>query len=296
MSTARPPEAAQHRGPQGEGTPVNAADQAGSPAIRFERQDSVGVLTLNRPESLNSLSLQAIKDLLLQIRAIAHDTTLRSLLITGAGRGFCAGWQLDASGVPGLPDESFGVRQAHLMAEYFNPVIQELHDLPIPTVAAVNGVCAGAGVSIALAADIVIAADEASFVLTFAPRLGLVPDLGATWKLPRLLGWARAQAITMLGDRIRAEDATRWGMIWRNVPLAELQDTALSVARKLASAPPGVCREVRHAYHAAQVSTLPDQLEYERLRQRALLDSPAFGEGMRAFQEKREPDFYPRTE
>ncbi|MBL8338275.1 MAG: enoyl-CoA hydratase/isomerase family protein [Rhodoferax sp.] len=266
------------------------------PVIRFERQGTVGVLTLNRPESLNSLSLQAVKDLLQQIRAVGRDAAVRSLLITGAGRGFCAGWQLEASGVPGLPDESLGVRQAHLMAEHFNPVIQELHDLPIPTVAAINGVCAGAGVSIALAADIAIAADEASFVLTFAPRLGLVPDLGATWKLPRLLGWARAQAITMLGEPIRAEDATRWGMIWRNVPLAELQAMALSVARRLAGAPPGVCREVRHAYHAAQVSTLPDQLDYERLRQRVLLDSPAFGEGLRAFQEKREPDFFARTD
>ena len=275
---------------------MSTATPGSAPAIRFERQGPVGVLTLDRPESLNSLSLQAIKDLLQQLRGIAADPTVRALVLTGAGRGFCAGWQLDASGVPGLSDESFGVRQAHLMAEYFNPVIQAMHDLPIPTVAAVNGVCAGAGVSIALAADIVIAADEASFVLTFAPRLGLVPDLGATWKLPRLLGWARAQAITMLGERVRAEEATRWGMIWRNVPLAELQDTALSVARRLAGAPSGVCREVRHAYHAAQVSTLATQLDYERLRQRDLLDAPAFGEGLRAFQEKREPDFHPRTE
>jgi 2-(1,2-epoxy-1,2-dihydrophenyl)acetyl-CoA isomerase len=269
---------------------------ATAPAIRFERQGPVGVLTLDRPESLNSLSLQAIKDLLQQLRSIAADPTVRALVLTGAGRGFCAGWQLDASGVPGLSDESFGVRQAHLMAEYFNPVIQVMHDLPIPTVAAVNGVCAGAGVSIALAADIVIAADEAAFVLTFAPRLGLVPDLGATWKLPRLVGWARAQAITMLGERVRADEATRWGMIWRNVPLAELPDTALSVARRLAGAPPGVCREVRHAYHAAQGNSLADQIDYERLRQRDLLDAPAFGEGLRAFQEKREPDFHPRAE
>ena len=275
---------------------MSTATPGSAPAIRFERQGPVGVLTLDRPESLNSLSLQAIKDLLQQLRGIAADPTVRALVLTGAGRGFCAGWQLDASGVPGLSDESFGVRQAHLMAEYFNPVIQAMHDLPIPTVAAVNGVCAGAGVSIALAADIVIAADEASFVLTFAPRLGLVPDLGATWKLPRLVGWARAQAITMLGERVRAEEATRWGMIWRNVPLAELQDTALSVARRLAGAPSGVCREVRHAYHAAQVSTLATQLDYERLRQRDLLDAPAFGEGLRAFQEKREPHFHPRTE
>lgn len=263
--------------------------------VEITRQGHVAVLTLNRPASLNSLSLDAIKLLLAQLQAVAADNSLRALVITGAGRGFCAGWQLDESGVPGLPDESLGVRQAHLMAEYFNPVIQVLHELPIPTVAAVNGVCAGAGVSIALAADIVLAAESASFVLTFAPKLGLVPDLGASWKLPRLLGWARAQAITMLGERVSAAQALQWGMIWRSLPDAELASTALGLANRLAAAPPGVCREVRHAYHAAQVNDLAAQLEYERLRQRELLDAPSFAEGLAAFQEKRPPNFHQAT-
>ena len=256
------------------------------------RQDAIAVLTLNRPESLNSLGLDGVKELLGHLRGIGADQSVRALIVTGAGRGFCAGWQLDANGVPGLPDESLGVRQAHLMAEYFDPLIQTLHDLPIPTVAAVNGVCAGMGVSIALAADIVIAATEASFVLTFAPKLGLVPDLGATWKLPRLLGWARAQAVTMLGERIGAEQAVQWGMIWRHVPAAELQATAMSLAERLAAAPPRVCREVRHAFHAAQFNSLATQMDFERLRQRELLDRPSFAEGLKAFQEKRNPDFH----
>jgi 2-(1,2-epoxy-1,2-dihydrophenyl)acetyl-CoA isomerase len=260
--------------------------------ITLTRQGAVMVLTLDHPVSLNSLSLDTIKQLLVAIRALAHDGQSRALLITGAGRAFCAGWQLDESGVPGLPDESFGVRQAHLMQEYFNPVIQALHDLPIPVVAAVNGVCAGAGVSIALAADIVVASDDASFVLTFAPKLGLVPDLGATWKLPRLLGWARAQAVTLLGDRIRAADAVAWGMIWRSLPAGELMGEAMALALRLSDAPPGVCREVRHAYHAAQTRDLAAQMEYERLRQRELLDSPSFREGIAAFQQKRAPRFH----
>ena len=260
--------------------------------IQFSKQGAIGVLTLNRPTSLNSLSLEAIKALLAQLRQIGADSSIRALLITGAGRAFCAGWQLDESGVPGLSDESLGVRQAHLMAEYFNPVIQAMHDLPIPIVAAVNGVCAGAGVSIALAADIVMAAESASFVLTFAPKLGLIPDLGATWKLPRLLGWGRAQAITMLGDRIRAAEAVQWGMIWRSLPDAELYDGALATAARLASGPPGICREVRHAYHEAQTNSLAAQMEFERLRQRELLDAASFSEGMNAFQQKREPDFH----
>jgi 2-(1,2-epoxy-1,2-dihydrophenyl)acetyl-CoA isomerase len=178
------------------------------------------------------------------------------------------------------------------MAEYFNPVIQTLHDMPFPTVAAVNGVCAGAGVSVALAADIVLAADEASFVLTFTPKLGLVPDLGATWKLPRLIGWARAQAVTLLGDRITAQQAHAWGMIWRHLPGAELQAEAMVLAQRLAQSPKGMGREVRHAFHEAQVNDLASQMDYERLRQRDLIDTPAFHEGLNAFQEKRAPNFH----
>ncbi len=273
-------------------TDISAPDSG----ISLAREGSVLVLTLNRPSSLNSLNLDTVKQMLAALKALANDSQTRALLITGAGRAFCAGWQLDESGVPGLPDESFGVRQSHLMEEYFNPVIQALHDLSIPSIAAVNGVCAGAGVSIALAADIVVASDEASFVLTFAPRLGLVPDMGATWKLPRLLGWARAQAVTMLGDRIRAAEAVQWGMIWRSFPPAELQPSALALAQRLANAPPGICREVRRAYHAAQTSDLASQMDYERLRQRELLDAATFREGVQAFQQKREPRFYPESD
>jgi 2-(1,2-epoxy-1,2-dihydrophenyl)acetyl-CoA isomerase len=259
--------------------------------IELTRDRGVGVLTLNRPESLNSLSLDTIKALLHTFRTCATDPSLKVLVLTGAGRGFCAGWQLDESGVPGLPDESIGVRQAHLMQEYFNPVIQALHDMPIPTIASINGVCAGAGVSIALACDVAIASRSASFVLTFAPRLGLIPDLGATWKLPRLIGWARAQAVTMLGDRIAAEQAEEWGMIWQCVADERLSADTEATARRLAATPPGVCREVRLAYHAAQANDAATQMDYERLRQRTLLDKPSFNEGLKAFREKRTPNF-----
>jgi 2-(1,2-epoxy-1,2-dihydrophenyl)acetyl-CoA isomerase len=262
-------------------------------AIALTREGAVAVVTLDRPASLNSLGLADVKALLAQLRALEADATVRALLITGAGRGFCAGWQLDGDGgIPGLPDESLGVRQAHLMAEYFNPLIEALHASRLPSVAAVNGVAAGMGVSIALAADILIAADDASFVLTFAPRLGLVPDLGATWKLPRLIGWARAQAIALLGERVGAAQAAQWGMIWRAVPAAELHATALQTAQRLADAPAGIAREVRHAHAAAQRNDLAAQLEHERLRQRELLDAPAFAEGLAAFQHKRAPRFH----
>ena len=260
--------------------------------LLLTREGHVAVLTLNRPDSLNSLSLQTVKDLLNLLKTLHDDDRVRSLLVTGAGRGFCTGWQLEEGGVPGLPEESFGVRQAHLMAEYFNPVIQAFHDLPFPVVAAVNGPCAGAGVSVALAADIVLAAESAYFMLTFSPRLGLIPDLGATWKLPRLIGWARAQAATLLGEKIPASEAAAAGMIWRCVPDTSLMNEARAVAVQLAKGPPGIACEVRHAYHASSTNTLAEQLDYERLRQRSLLDSHAFSEGLKAFAEKRAPDFY----
>lgn len=262
-------------------------------ALLQERHGPVAVVMLNSPQTLNSLDLAAIRELLTTIRALGADPTVRALLLTGAGRAFCAGWKLDSDGVPGLPDESLGASQSHLMEEYYNPLIQALDELPVPSVAAVNGVAAGAGVSLALACDIALAADTASFVLTFAPRLGLVPDLGASWKLPRLIGWARAQAVTMLGERITAEMAQQWGLVWRQVAAPALMDEALATAQRLADTPRGTCRAVRATFAAAQINDLAQQMHHERRRQRDLLDAAAFAEGLRAFQEKRNPRFHP---
>ena len=253
--------------------------------------ERIATLTFNRPASLNSLSLGSIQALLQHLRDLSVRSDVRALVITGQGRGFCAGWQLDMDQVPGIDGESLGVRQSHLMAEYFNPVIEALHDCPFPTLAAVNGVCAGAGVSLALACDVVIAHHSASFVMTFAPRLGLIPDLGATWKMPRLVGWARAQATALLGERISAEQAAQWGMIWRAVPDAEFQSAVNDTSMRLSLGPPGIAKEVRHAHHAAQTNTLSQQMDVERQRQRVLLDTPHFREGVAAFVQKRAPKF-----
>lgn len=259
--------------------------------IIVEHIDGVAVLTLNRPAVLNNLSLAAIQEMLHAVREIARTGSARALLITGAGRGFCAGGELSSGGGASLDGDSLGARQTQLMKEYYLPLIHALHDLPIPIVAAVNGVAAGAGVSLALAADIVIAARSSSFVLTFAPRLGLIPDLGATWKLPRLIGWTRAMAMTMTGEKVAAQTAVEWGMIWKCVDDAELMPAALKLASGLAAGPKGIFREVRNAYAAAQFNDLPAQLEYETERLRELLDTPALKEGIAAFREKREPDF-----
>jgi 2-(1,2-epoxy-1,2-dihydrophenyl)acetyl-CoA isomerase len=259
--------------------------------ILLRVQDHIATLTFNRPQSLNSLSLDSIQSLLHQLRDLSVRRDVRALVLTGQGRGFCAGWQLDMDQVPGIEGESLGVRQSHLMAEYFNPVIEALNDCPFPTLAAVNGVSAGAGVSLALACDVVIAHQSASFVMTFAPRLGLIPDLGATWKMPRLVGWARAQATALLGERISADQAAQWGMIWRAVSDADFQSAVAETASRLSLGPPGIAKEVRHAHHAAQTHTLAQQLDFERQRQRVLLDSPHFLEGVAAFAQKREPKF-----
>ena len=137
----------------------------------------------------------------------------------------------------------------------------------------------------------VIAHHSASFVMTFAPRLGLIPDLGATWKMPRLVGWARAQATALLGERISAEQAAQWGMIWRAEPDAEFQSAVNDTSARLSLGPPGIAKEVRHAHHAAQTNTLSQQMDVERQRQRVLLDTPHFREGVAAFAQKREPKF-----
>jgi len=259
--------------------------------ILLRVQDHIATLTFNRPQSLNSLSLGSIQTLLQQLRELSVRRDVRALVLTGQGRGFCAGWQLDMDQVPGIAGESLGVRQSHLMAEYFNPVIDALNDCPFPTLAAVNGMCAGAGISLALACDVVIAHESASFVMTFAPRLGLIPDLGATWKMPRLVGWARAQATALLGERISADQAAQWGMIWRAASDADFQAAIADTASRLSLGPPGIAKEVRHAHQAAQTHTLAQQLDFERQRQRLLLDSPHFLEGVAAFAQKREPNF-----
>jgi 2-(1,2-epoxy-1,2-dihydrophenyl)acetyl-CoA isomerase len=258
--------------------------------IRVEQIDGVVVLTLNRPAVLNNLSLDTIKEILHSIQMISSNGSARALLITGEGRAFCAGGELSADG-PGLAGDSLGKRQSVLMDEYFNPLIRALHDLPIPIIAAINGVAAGAGVSFALTADLVIAARSASFLLTFAPRLGIIPDLGATWKLPRLVGWARALGMTVTGEKLAAQTAAEWGLIWKCVDDDELMPVAMKLAAQLAAGPPGIFREVRHALAAAQLNDLPAQLSYEAAKLGTLLDTPAFTEGVAAFQAKREPDF-----
>jgi 2-(1,2-epoxy-1,2-dihydrophenyl)acetyl-CoA isomerase len=251
----------------------------------------IATLTLNRPETLNSISDALTRDARDALAEVRETKSARALILTGAGRGFCAGAELNESIVNGDGSQSAGQSLNASMRDRTNPLIVDLKDLPIPVVAAVNGVAAGAGVGFALAADITVAARSASFILTFGPKLGLIPDVGTTWHLPRRIGVARAMALSLLGNKLGAEQAAQWGLIWQCVDDDQLSATALQLAQTLASSPAHIAVELRRAIAQSLSNTLEEQLDYERERQCVMIEKPSFKEGVRAFREKRAPVF-----
>ncbi len=262
------------------------------PHVRMQRDGDLAVLTLDNPGRRNALSREMqyrLRQLLAEVR---EDASVRALLLTAAGDAFCAGADLAGNAIPaGQEHLSRGQATQKVMEELSNPLITALRELPVPVVCALPGVAAGAGVGLALAADVVLAARSAYFYLPFIPKLGIVPDLGTTWFLQQLVGRGRATALTLLGNRLSAEKAEQWGLVWACVDDAALRDEAIRIARQLAKLPAGAALETRRAYEAAAHNDLRAQLQYEAERQRALLDRPEFEEGVRAFLEKREPDF-----
>jgi 2-(1,2-epoxy-1,2-dihydrophenyl)acetyl-CoA isomerase len=260
--------------------------------ISLDIGDGIAVLTLKDPGTMNALSIPLVQEMrqaIAAVAAICENRAVRALLLTGTGRAFCSGADLGSMAAKG--DESLGEGVGRLMREYANPLVLDLQALPIPVVAAVNGAAAGAGVGLALAADVTIAARSAYFMLTFMPRLGLVPDIGTTWHLPRLIGRARAMALTLLGDRLPAEQAAEWGLIWACVDDDALLDEAHSLASRLMKGPMHAALETREIFEAADTNDLSEQLEYEASRQEILAETPDLQEGVRAFLEKREPNF-----
>lgn len=258
--------------------------------LTLDIQDGVALVTLNRPDVLNSINMKLIDEMRETVATIAANKDARAVLITGAGRGFCAGADLAESGGRG-GDMTTGQGVAHGMTYRFNPMMREIYELQKPIVAAVNGITAGGGVGLALAADIVIAGKSASFVQVFGPRLGLIPDLGCTWQLPRLVGRARALGLALTGDKLPAETAAEWGLIWKCVEDDALMREARAIATKLAKGPANAFAEIRKAVDAGAQNDYAEQLAYERDVQGMLGDHPNFAEGVKAFLTKREPEF-----
>ncbi|MBI1211580.1 MAG: 2-(1,2-epoxy-1,2-dihydrophenyl)acetyl-CoA isomerase [Alphaproteobacteria bacterium] len=259
--------------------------------VLLEIADGVARLTLNRPQSLNSLNKALIDDIRAALRALGKNESVRAVIVTGAGRGFCAGADLAGNDFGDGVQRSVGEGVSHSMEIAYNPLVRELAGFPKPVVAAVNGVAAGGGVGLALCCDIVLAAKSASFVQVFGPRLGLVPDMGCTWFLPQLVGRARARALAMLGDKLSAEKAAEWGLIWAAVDDDKLMSDAETLAARLAKGPALAFSEIKRALDAAAFNSLDEQLEYERTIQKRLGDSEDFREGVTAFLTKREPKF-----
>jgi 2-(1,2-epoxy-1,2-dihydrophenyl)acetyl-CoA isomerase len=255
--------------------------------IQFHIADGVAKLTLNRPDRLNAFNVDMHTEVQDALGRVRSDGTVRVFVLTGAGRGFCAGQDLGDRAVSpqgGATDlgESIELR--------YKPLVLGLRALPMPVIAAVNGVAAGAGANIALACDIVIAARSASFVQSFA-KLGLVPDSGGTWSLPRLVGTARAIGLSFLGDKLSAEQAAQWGLIWQCVDDAELAPTVDKLAKHFAAAPTRGLARTKQAIYSSGERTLEEQLDVERDFQRELGFSADYAEGVAAFTEKRTPRF-----
>ncbi len=258
----------------------------GYDTIQFELSDGVAKLTLNRPERLNSFTVQMHQEV-----ADALDQTQngggRCLLITGAGRGFCAGQDLSDRAVAPSGD---AVDLGHSVDSYYNPLVRRLVNLPMPVIAAVNGVAAGAGANIALACDIVLAARSAKFIQSFA-AIGLIPDTGGTWILPRLIGMQRAMGLALTGEPILADKAEAWGMIWKTFDDDELDAQATSMAERFAAGPTLGLAETKKRLRAAMLNDLDAELDAERDAMRMLGNTADYAEGVDAFANKRRPIF-----
>ena len=256
--------------------------------ILFEIEAGVATLTLNRPDKLNSFNTtmhEELRDALEKVEA--PENGVRCLLITGAGKGFSAGQDLsDRAIAPGAEAPNLG----ESLEQRYNPLARKLKSLGMPVICAVNGVAAGAGANIALACDIVIASRNASFIQAFC-KIGLVPDSGGSWSLPRLVGHARAMALSLLGDKVSADQAEQWGMIYQAVEPEALMKEASRLAIHLAAQPTAGLGLIKRAIHASASNSFDQQLDLERDLQTIAGRTADYREGVRAFTEKRAPRF-----
>ena len=257
--------------------------------IRFEVQGSIARLTLNRPDKMNSFNEAMHAELRVALDQVQEDKAIRVLVLTGAGRGFCAGQDLSDKQVQFVPGEA-PPDLGDVVEKNYKPLIMRLQNMRVPTIAAVNGMAAGAGASLALACDLVVACKSASFLQAFS-KVGLVPDTGGTWFLPQRVGMARAMGLALLADKLPAEKAADWGLIWAAIDDAEFAATVDALAEQLSTAPTKALVRTRQAMHAAPGHTLEQQLSLEGGFMRELGWSADFAEGVAAFIGKRVPNF-----
>jgi 2-(1,2-epoxy-1,2-dihydrophenyl)acetyl-CoA isomerase len=256
-------------------------------SIQYSIDNGIAVLTLNRPDKLNSFTQAMHLEVRAALEQVQADRSVRVLVLTGAGRGFCAGQDLSDRAVePGSP----GVDLGESVEKFYAPLVLTLRSLPMPVICAVNGVAAGAGANLALACDIVLAAKSASFIEAFC-KLGLIPDTGGTWHLPRMIGMARATGLAMLGEKLSAEKAEEWGLVWRAVPDESLMEETMKMAQHFATAPTKGLAFTKKALQASYANTLPQQLQMEADMMRELGYSHDYREGVAAFMAKRPANF-----
>ena len=256
--------------------------------VLYAEQGAVATLTLNRPAALNSFTRQMHRDLWAALDVAEANPLIRALVITGAGRAFCAGADLAEFDFEPGPDLKSRADPGPVIDQAFNPTARRLQALRMPTIAAVNGVAAGAGASLAMSCDIAIAAPAASFIQAFS-KIGLIPDAGGSWLLTERLGLARAMALAMTGDKLGAVQAKEWGMIWDVAD--DCLAAAATLAERLSVMPTKALVSTRHLLQSSSTRTLSEQLDQERDTQSAMGQTDDYIEGVMAFREKRAPQF-----
>lgn len=267
------------------------------PFVLYSVEEGVATLTLNDGARMNPLGEALLADLVAAIGRVRDDRSIKAVVLTAQGRAFCAGADLShymtRLETP-EPGRSLGQYVGELMDQRVNPIVLGLRALPVPVVCAINGVAAGGGFGLALAGDMVVAARSAYFYLPFFPALGVVPDMGASWVMPRTVGRARSLGLALTGKKLPAQKAADWGLIWDCVDDDALHGEAMQLAQQLAALPAHAVQEARALFAAAETNTLVEQLALERSRQGVLIDGDSFGEGVRAFTERRKPVFQGR--
>ena len=263
------------------------------PLVLVDHRGAICTLTLNRPQALNSLTQAMHVELMAALRAAAADSGVRCVVLTGAGRGFCAGQDLADEGAAPAPAGQPPTDLSVLIERHYKPLCLQLRSMPVPVIAAVNGVAAGAGANLALCCDLVVAAESANFIQAFT-KIGLLPDSGGTWLLPRLVGRQRALGLALLGDKLSAHDAEAMGLIWKALPDAGVQLSVADMAAKLAAMPVQALIATRSAIDAAQHLSFEESLTLEAQTQKKLGSAHDYLEGVSAFMAKRAPVFSDR--